>query len=326
MATGPARRGTGGRFVLSQGPAEDEYSLVGAMTRPVPPRTARSHRMVFLGGWSLTLMLHILGVVLFIWLASHPGSVLHSISNSSRPELVHATLLSADWRSAHSGIAKSKAASVAAKPSTPRVSSPAPSLPVQVVSKPQNSPLTPAQQRRKAKSAPAPSSPDRPMQTLKTGRREQIVTVATPVETAIPVSQADSTVVASKENETNQSVTKPSNASPPKMALEAEASSETVEPGGPIITQARYRGTPIPEEYPLLARRRGWQGTVMVEVWLDVNGEQIRRDILRSSGHALLDQAALRSIARNQFAPYTINGVGQPARLHLPVIYSLTTP
>lgn len=74
-----------------------------------------------------------------------------------------------------------------------------------------------------------------------------------------------------------------------------------------------------------MARRRGWQGTVMVEVWLDANGEQIKRDILQSSGYALLDQAALRSVARNQFVPYTINGVGRPARLHLPVIYTLTT-
>ncbi|MBP8039685.1 MAG: energy transducer TonB [Aeromonadaceae bacterium] len=117
-------------------------------------------------------------------------------------------------------------------------------------------------------------------------------------------------------------MTKPSNASPQKMDL--EPFSVAVEPGGPVITQARYRGTPIPEEYPLMARRRGWQGTVMVEVWLDANGEQIKREILQSSGYALLDQAALRSVARNQFTPYTINGVGHPARLHLPVIYTLT--
>ena len=310
--------------MLSQGLAEDEYSLVGAMTRPVPPRTARSHRMLFLGSWSLTLMLHILGVVLFVWLASHPGSVLRSISNSSRPELVHATLLSADWRSAHSGIAESKAASVAAKPSTTRVSSPAPSLPVQVASKPQTRPLSSVLQRRKSTPALAPSSPV--PQVRKAGRRVEAVAASTPAVTAIPVSQPASTVLASKEKDTNQSMTKPSNASPKKMDLEPEQSSVVIEPGGPIITQARYRGTPIPEEYPLLARRRGWQGTVMVEVWLDANGEQIRRDILRSSGHALLDQAALRSIARNQFAPYTINGIGYPARLHLPVIYSLTTP
>lgn len=314
--------------MLSQGqvPEAVEYSLSGAMTRPVPPRTTISHRMLILASWSLTLLLHILGVVLFVWLASHPGSVLRSISGSSRPELVRATLLSADWRSAHSGIADSKTADAAVKPAPTRVSSDAPELSTQGASKPKPSALPASQQRRNPKHEQVSSSPvPHPRKAV---HHVPVDVPSTPAVTAIPASQptvttAESTgAVASKEKETNQSMTKPSNASPQKMDL--EPFSVAVEPGGPVITQARYRGTPIPEEYPLMARRRGWQGTVMVEVWLDANGEQIKREILQSSGYALLDQAALRSVARNQFTPYTINGVGHPARLHLPVIYTLT--
>ena len=307
--------------MLSQGqvPEAVEYSLSGAMTRPVPPRTTISHRMLILASWSLTLLLHILGVVLFVWLASHPGSVLRSISASSRPELVRATLLSADWRSAHSGIADSKTADAAVKPAPTRVSSDAPELSTQGESKPKTSALPASQQRRNPKHEQVSSSlVPHPRKAV---HHVPVDVPSTPAVTAIPASQptvttAESTgAVASKEKETNQSMTKP---------MDLEPSSVAVEPGGPVITQARYRGTPIPEEYPLMARRRGWQGTVMVEVWLDANGEQIKREILQSSGYALLDQAALRSVARNQFTPYTINGVGHPARLHLPVIYTLT--
>ena len=314
--------------MLSQGqvPEAVEYSLSGAMTRPVPPRTTISHRMLILVSWSLTLLLHILGVVLFVWLASHPGSVLRSISGSSRPELVRATLLSADWRSAHSGIADSKTADAAVKPAPTRVSSDAPELSTQGESKPKTSALPASQQRRNPKHEQVSSSlVPHPRKAV---HHVPVDVPSTPAVTAIPASQptvttAESTgAVASKEKETNQSMTKPSNASPQKMDL--EPFSVAGEPGGPVITHARYRGTPIPEGDPPMARRGGWQGTVMVEVWLDANGEQIKREILQSSGYALLDQAALRSVARNQFTPYTINGVGHPARLHLPVIYTLT--
>jgi periplasmic protein TonB len=102
-----------------------------------------------------------------------------------------------------------------------------------------------------------------------------------------------------------------------------EDASMAEEPGGPVITQAHYRQTPVPVEYPPLARRRGVEGRVLVQVWLDAAGEQLKREIVASSGSALLDQAALRSVAQNQFLPYTRDGVGMAARLRLPVIFSL---
>lgn len=315
--------------MVSQQQEGGEYSPSSAMVRPVPPRTTTQYRTLILGSWSVTLLLHILGVALFVWLASHPGSVLRSVSNSSRLELVRATLLSADWQSAHARVAEPQAARVAHKLSPSRVSSAAPESPTQGARKAKTSPLPATQKQpdlQPARRSPAPDPHPR-----KAVRHVSVDEPARPVVTASSAAQpsvttAESTAaVASQEKETKQSVTQPSGVTAKTTELEPTTSSVAVEPGGPIITQARYRGTPIPEEYPLMARRRGWQGTVMVEVWLDANGEQIKRDILQSSGYALLDQAALRSVARNQFVPYTINGVGRPARLHLPVIYTLTT-
>jgi len=48
--------------------------------------------------------------------------------------------------------------------------------------------------------------------------------------------------------------------------------------------------------YPLLARRRGWEGIVKLGMHIDATGRLSRVRILHSSGYALLDQAARKSL------------------------------
>ena len=93
--------------------------------------------------------------------------------------------------------------------------------------------------------------------------------------------------------------------------------------GEPLLVAARYAGTPQPLEYPALARRLGQQGRVVVEVWLDAKGEQEKRLVVESSGHALLDKAALVAVARNSFLPYSQNGRALPSRLRVPIEFKL---
>ena len=92
----------------------------------------------------------------------------------------------------------------------------------------------------------------------------------------------------------------------------------------PKIVTAHYRGRPSPVAYPMLARRQGLEGEAIIEVWLDEEGEQLQRVIIQSSGHALLDQAALRSVAQSQFSPYQENGQPQRSRLRVPIQFTLT--
>lgn len=47
--------------------------------------------------------------------------------------------------------------------------------------------------------------------------------------------------------------------------------------------------------YPLEAIQRGWQGEVLVQIFLDPNGHVIAARIATSSGHPSLDQAALKA-------------------------------
>lgn len=94
-------------------------------------------------------------------------------------------------------------------------------------------------------------------------------------------------------------------------------------PGGPVITQPQYLGSPPQLDYPALARRRGQQGRVLVEVWLDSHGQVLKSTVLSSPGIPALEQAALRYVAASRFAPYLRDGQGHAARLHLSVDFRL---
>jgi protein TonB len=55
--------------------------------------------------------------------------------------------------------------------------------------------------------------------------------------------------------------------------------------------------------YPVLSRRLGEQGTVVVRVLVDEQGWPRQPSVWRSSGFERLDQAALRHISASRFVP-----------------------
>lgn len=72
--------------------------------------------------------------------------------------------------------------------------------------------------------------------------------------------------------------------------------------------------------YPLLARKRGWQGEVLLAFTLDSRGTIIDARIAHSSGYGALDNAAIASLIRVA----TIEaGPSRPLSFELPVIYRL---
>ncbi len=64
-----------------------------------------------------------------------------------------------------------------------------------------------------------------------------------------------------------------------------------------------------PPRYPRLARHRGEQGTVVLRVWVDAQGTVTDARVARSSGHALLDDAAIAAARRWRFRPARVAGV-----------------
>ena len=77
--------------------------------------------------------------------------------------------------------------------------------------------------------------------------------------------------------------------------------------------------------YPLRARRRGWEGEVLLGLRLAADGRLSDIHLLRSSGYPVLDRSALRAL--HQLERLRLPGDApplQPTRLTLPVIYRLS--
>lgn len=76
--------------------------------------------------------------------------------------------------------------------------------------------------------------------------------------------------------------------------------------------------------YPRLAQRRGWEGTVVLTVRVLADGRLDDIRVTRSSGRALLDRAALRSLAGIERLPELADRVDADGLvLEIPVTYRL---
>jgi protein TonB len=86
-------------------------------------------------------------------------------------------------------------------------------------------------------------------------------------------------------------------------ALPSEADM-TPEPPPSGIREALplYRENP-PPRYPRIARRKGYEGTVVLEVLVNAEGKVADCQIIRSCGHSILDKAAMKSIRNWLFEP-----------------------
>jgi protein TonB len=75
-------------------------------------------------------------------------------------------------------------------------------------------------------------------------------------------------------------------------------------PGAQTILEARpiYRINP-PPSYPIIARKRGYQGNVVLEVLIDKQGKVIDLRVFSSSGYSILDKTAIASVKKWLFEP-----------------------
>lgn len=78
--------------------------------------------------------------------------------------------------------------------------------------------------------------------------------------------------------------------------------------------------------YPPSARRARLEGTVEIVVVLLPDGRLVQQRVAQSSGHAVLDQAALELLRRASPVPAATFDTGEAAELelHLPIVYRLS--
>ncbi len=112
----------------------------------------------------------------------------------------------------------------------------------------------------------------------------------------------------------------------PALPQLPEPSPETVtsaeRPGAVTEVQPDYLRNP-PPVYPTLARRLGYEGTVVLAVDVLPSGLVEATSVTSSSGYDLLDQAALRAVAAWRFTPAQRWHEPVASRVEIPIIFRL---
>lgn len=118
--------------------------------------------------------------------------------------------------------------------------------------------------------------------------------------------------------------TLPTLASVSRPTAPASSAPARVTPREVFSQQPSFVSPPPAPRYPSQARRRNQQGVVLVEVRLDELGRQRELKLLRSSGVASLDSAALEAVSGWRFRPEMLDGQSVPSRVQIPIQFALT--
>ncbi len=78
-----------------------------------------------------------------------------------------------------------------------------------------------------------------------------------------------------------------------------------------------------PPSYPSLARKRGWQGTVLLEVDVQRDGIVKSVKVKQGSGYELLNKEALTAVRKWRFSPGYESGVAVPMKVLVPIHFIL---
>lgn len=149
-----------------------------------------------------------------------------------------------------------------------------------------------------------PVSPTRPVQ-------RDIV----PAVPQIPVPEVESAWVSETIEATSAPVDAFATATTPQIDAGATA--------GPARIGLRYIDAP-PPRYPGLARRRGWQGEVILRVQVGIDGRALSVEVEQGSGHALLDREAREHVLKTwRFEPARVDGRLVEAWGRVPILFAL---
>ncbi len=75
--------------------------------------------------------------------------------------------------------------------------------------------------------------------------------------------------------------------------------------------------------YPSLAQRRGYEGRVILKVLVSKEGRALKVILAKSSGHSILDRAAMKAVREWIFKPGKLNGKPVEMWVKVPVVYEL---
>jgi periplasmic protein TonB len=148
------------------------------------------------------------------------------------------------------------------------------------------------------------AAPPKPVVAPQPGASTPIVSNETPVEVEEPTPEA-------------VQIAATPTPSPAPIAAPVE---QVTEPRG----YAGYRSNPAPS-YPSAAQKRGLQGQVVLKVHVLASGQPDNIDVAKSSGHPVLDEAAVKAVATWVFDPAKRGQTPVDGWVRVPLIFKLNT-
>ncbi len=148
-------------------------------------------------------------------------------------------------------------------------------------------------------------------------------TAEAPAVTAAPVDKA--AAAATKPNAVPTPAVTNSAATNNSGSAGGSANGVTAAPStAPIIAprfDAAYLDNPAPA-YPSLSRKDGEQGKVVLQVWVDAQGQAKQVEVRTSSGYERLDRAASSAVSRWKFVPARQGSEAVAATVLVPIVFS----
>ena len=140
------------------------------------------------------------------------------------------------------------------------------------------------------------------------------------VITAIPEEKLTESVEVKKQKESIQV---------PAQIKEVKTSkSETAQVIPSVLTEGiersevNYQSNP-PPVYPQTAIARNLQGEMVVWVEVSTSGEPLQVRINHSSGHSILDEAALRAVWKWKFSPARLGQIAIKSQVRIPIQFRI---
>lgn len=111
---------------------------------------------------------------------------------------------------------------------------------------------------------------------------------------------------------------------PVKPVVKGNSPVNMTSTGSGALTEVKpvYLSNPAPK-YPSEARRKGWEGTVVLRTSIGKNGYPFKLELEKTSGYAILDETALKTVKTWQFRPAYIGDMPIESTARVPVRFEL---
>jgi len=106
------------------------------------------------------------------------------------------------------------------------------------------------------------------------------------------------------------------------MSGSAHLLRDTTAEAGSLRSKVRFGNNPRPE-YPRAAREAGWEGTTVLQVLVLPNGTVGSVTLHKTSGYAVLDEAALTAVKTWRFVPAMDGSFPLRSVVRLPIRFDL---